>query len=74
MVAGRVSTNVIAGGIADINAFTTSPEAYAYGMVCALGVGTLWLIVTSMLGLNVSSTHSISTFLPPLPDERPCQQ
>ena len=60
LLLGRVSTNVIAGGIADINAFTNSPEAYAYGMVCALGVGTLWLIVTSMLGLNVSSTHSIS--------------
>ena len=58
----RVSTNVIAGGIADINAFLGSPEAYAYGMVCALGVGTLWLIFTSWLGLNVSSTHSIGEF------------
>ena len=59
LLLGRVSTNVIAGGIADINAFLGSPEAYAYGMVCALGVGTLWLILTSWMGLNVSSTHSI---------------
>ena len=60
LLLGRVSTNVIAGGIADINAFSAAPEAYAYGMVCALSVGTVWLIFTSWLGLNVSSTHSIS--------------
>ena len=29
-------------------------------MVCALFVGTVWLIITSKMGLNVSSTHSIS--------------
>ena len=61
LLLGRVSTNVIAGGIADIAAFLDSPEAYAYGMVCALAVGTFWLVLTSWLGLNVSSTHSIGT-------------
>ena len=31
MLLGRVSTNTIAGGIADINSFTSAPEVYAYG-------------------------------------------
>lgn len=34
-------------------------------MVVALGIGTLWLLYTSMVGLNVSSTHTISA-TPPL--------
>ncbi|KAL2632054.1 hypothetical protein R1flu_016740 [Riccia fluitans] len=59
LLLGRVSTNTIASGIADINSFTRDPEVYAYGMVCALGVGTIWLLLTSYWGLNVSSTHSI---------------
>ncbi|MCO5610642.1 hypothetical protein L7F22_064881 [Adiantum nelumboides] len=59
LVLGRVSTNTIAGGIADIRSFELEPEIYAYGMACALGVGTVWLIITSYLGLNVSSTHTI---------------
>nr|WNH14458.1 phosphate transporter B 1;2 [Pteris ensiformis] len=59
LVLGRVSTNTIAGGIADISSFTREPEIYAYGMVCALGVGSVWLALTSYLELNVSSTHTI---------------
>jgi hypothetical protein len=42
------------------------PEAYAYGMVCALTVGGLWQILASYYGYNVSATHSIS--------EWPCLQ
>ncbi|KAG6552739.1 hypothetical protein Mapa_005686 [Marchantia paleacea] len=59
LLLGRVSTNTIASGIANISSFSRDPEVYAYGMVCALGVGTVWLILTSYWGLNVSSTHSI---------------
>ncbi|BBN19399.1 solute carrier family 20 (sodium-dependent phosphate transporter) [Marchantia polymorpha subsp. ruderalis] len=59
MLLGRVSTNTVASGIADIQSFENHPEAYAYGMVCALLVGSIWLIVTSYYGLNVSSTHTI---------------
>ena len=33
LLLGRVQTETIAGGIADINAFTRTPEIYAYGMV-----------------------------------------
>ncbi|BBN09031.1 solute carrier family 20 (sodium-dependent phosphate transporter) [Marchantia polymorpha subsp. ruderalis] len=59
LLLGRVSTNTIASGIADIESFNRDPEVYAYGMVCALGIGTVWLIITSYWGFNVSSTHSI---------------
>ena len=36
MVLGRVSTSVIAGGIADVKTFAHEPEFYAYGMMIAL--------------------------------------
>jgi hypothetical protein len=49
----------IAGGIADINAFTEDPEFYAYGMMWALIVGGVWQIAASHFELNVSATHSI---------------
>ena len=56
---GRVSQDTISGGIADIGAFTTDPEFYAYGMMWALIVGGVWQIVASHKELNVSATHSI---------------
>ena len=72
LVLGRVVTNTIAGGIADINAFTRTPEIYAYGMVCALFVGGIFQLVASFLELNVSATHSISES-PHLPSS-PCHE
>mmetsp|Transcript_37091 Transcript_37091/g.82502 ORF Transcript_37091/g.82502 Transcript_37091/m.82502 type:complete len:676 (-) Transcript_37091:1157-3184(-) len=59
IVLGRVSTSVIAGGIANIDAFYTVPEVYAYGMVCALTVGFVWQALASYWEMNVSATHSI---------------
>ena len=59
VVLGRVSTNTISGGIADIKAFKTHPEFYAYGMMWTLLVGGAWQIWASYKGLNVSATHSI---------------
>jgi sodium-dependent phosphate transporter len=59
LLLGRVSTNTIAGGIADINSFLEDPEVYAYGMICALLVGTIWQGLASKIGVNVSATHSI---------------
>jgi sodium-dependent phosphate transporter len=59
LVLGRVTANTIAGGIADINIFKSSPEAYAYGMVCALTTSFMWNGLASYLEMNVSSTHSI---------------
>jgi sodium-dependent phosphate transporter len=60
LLLGRVSTNTIAGGIADINSFLEDPEVYAYGMICALIVGAVWQGLASKIGVNVSATHSIS--------------
>lgn len=59
LLLGRVSTDTIAGGIADINTFNDNPIVYAYGMMCTLLVGTIWLAITTKKGWNVSSTHSI---------------
>jgi hypothetical protein len=59
LVLGRVSQETISGGIADIGAFTTDPEFYAYGMMWALIVGGVWQIAASYKELNVSATHSI---------------
>jgi phosphate/sulfate permease len=59
MVLGRVSTSVIASGIADAKVFAREPEVLAYGMVCAMTVSGIWQIVASYFELNVSSTHSI---------------
>ena len=64
MVLGRVSTSVIAGGIADIKVFKNATECngalvYAYGMMWTLILGGLWQGYASYAGLNVSATHSI---------------
>lgn len=59
LVLGRVTTNTIAGGIADIKEFSNDPEMYAYGMVISLGVAGFLQILGSYLELNISSTHSI---------------
>lgn len=59
LVLGRVSTETIAGGIADISLFKSNPVVYAYGMCCTLFMGFLWQAVASYMEWNVSSTHSI---------------
>ena len=59
LVLGRVSTDTIAGGIADISYFKSNPTVYAYGMCCTLLVGFLWQAIASYNEWNVSSTHSI---------------
>lgn len=59
MVLGRVSTNVIAKGVADVGAFDDNPAAYAYGMVVALASGGLYQLWASYAGYNVSATQSI---------------
>ena len=64
MVLGRVSTSVIAGGIADIKVFQNASDCngalvYGYGMMWTLIVGGLWQGYASYAGFNVSATHSI---------------
>lgn len=62
LILGRVSTSVIAKGVADVGEFEEGygPEAYAYGMVVALAVGGFWQMWASWAGYNVSATQSIS--------------
>lgn len=59
MVLGRVSTDTIAGGIADIALFKNNPLVYAYGMCCTLIMGFVWQAFASYKEWNVSATHSI---------------
>lgn len=59
IVLGRVSTNTIAGGVADVKQFTRNPDIYAYGMMISLGVAGFLQILASYLELNISATHSI---------------
>jgi sodium-dependent phosphate transporter len=59
LVLGRVISDTISGGIADIAVFVHEPEFFAYGMVVALFVGGVWQIVASYFEFNVSATHSI---------------
>lgn len=59
LVLGRVSTQTIAGGIADIAPFKKNPPVYAYGMCCTLLMGFVWQAYASYHEWNVSATHSI---------------
>jgi solute carrier family 20 (sodium-dependent phosphate transporter) len=59
LVLGRVSTTVIAKGVADVSSFKDDPEVYAYGMLVALSVGAMWQLWASWAGYNVSATQSI---------------
>jgi len=59
LLLGRVTSNVIAGGITSVETFRDNPAAYAYGMVCALSVGSVWQLLCSRFELNVSSTYTI---------------
>jgi solute carrier family 20 (sodium-dependent phosphate transporter) len=59
LVLGRVSTSVIAKGVADVGSFKDDPAVYAYGMICALSVGAIWQLWASWAGYNVSATQSI---------------
>jgi solute carrier family 20 (sodium-dependent phosphate transporter) len=62
MVLGRVTTGIIARGVADVSVFADEPEVYAYGMICALSVGAIWQLWASYAGYNVSATQSIGKF------------
>jgi len=59
VVLSRVSTDTIAGGIANMNLFQNHPDVYAFGMMWSLIVGSVWQIGWSFYGINVSSTQII---------------
>jgi solute carrier family 20 (sodium-dependent phosphate transporter) len=59
LLLGRVTSNVLGGGIANVGTFSGNPPVYAYGMVCAMTVGFIWQLLCSRWKLNVSSTYTI---------------
>lgn len=55
---GSVSST-ISGGVADPAYFASTPDVFAYGMLCALIAAAFWLLFATYLELPVSTTHTI---------------
>ncbi|AMX03533.1 inorganic phosphate transporter [Microbulbifer thermotolerans] len=58
-LAGGEVTATIRKGIIDAQVFTDQPELLVYGMLSALLAAGTWLLIASLLGWPVSTTHSI---------------
>jgi len=58
-LAGGEVTSTIRKGIIDPAAIEGSPELLVYGMMSALLAAGIWLLVATMLGWPVSTTHTI---------------
>ena len=58
-LAGGEVTSTIRKGIIDPALFTDIPEQFVYGMTAALLAAATWLMVASVRGWPVSTTHSI---------------
>jgi PiT family inorganic phosphate transporter len=58
-LAGGAVTDTIRQGIIDPAAFEDTPELLVFGMMSALLAAGTWLLVASILGWPVSTTHSI---------------
>ena len=58
-VAGGHVTSTIRKGIVDPSTITANPEILVYGMLAALFAAGAWLMVASIKGWPVSTTHSI---------------
>lgn len=58
-LAGGGVTATIRKGILDPTALDGSPELLIYGMISALLAAGIWLLIASMAGWPVSTTHSI---------------
>ncbi len=58
-LAGGEVTSTIRKGIIDPALLTETPELMVYGMLSALLAAGTWLLVSSMMGWPVSTTHSI---------------
>ncbi|NQZ86906.1 MAG: inorganic phosphate transporter [Colwellia sp.] len=58
-LAGGEVTSTIRKGIIDAAYFVDSPELLVFGMISALFAAATWLLVASILGWPVSTTHSI---------------
>ncbi|MDN3552094.1 inorganic phosphate transporter [Halomonas almeriensis] len=58
-LAGGEVTNTIRKGIIDPTALQNDPQLLVYGMLAALLAAATWLLIASMRGWPVSTTHSI---------------
>lgn len=58
-LAGGEVTSTIRKGIIDPALFVDIPELLVYGMISALLAAATWLLIASILGWPVSTTHSI---------------
>ena len=58
-LAGGQVTKTIRKGIVDLNAFEGNPDLLIWGMLAALLAAGTWLLIASMKGWPVSTTHSI---------------
>ncbi|AOS95927.1 Low-affinity inorganic phosphate transporter 1 [Microbulbifer aggregans] len=58
-LAGGEVTSTIRKGIIDSDIFSDQPELLVYGMLSALLAAGTWLLIASILGWPVSTTHSI---------------
>lgn len=58
-LAGGEVTSTIRKGIIDAAYFVDTPELLVYGMISALFAAATWLLIASILGWPVSTTHSI---------------
>ncbi len=58
-LAGGEVTSTIRKGIIDPGQFVDIPELLVFGMISALLAAATWLLVASILGWPVSTTHSI---------------
>jgi len=58
-LAGGQVTSTIRKGIVDLNAFEGNADLLIWGMLAALLAAGTWLLIASMRGWPVSTTHSI---------------
>ncbi len=58
-LAGGEVTGTIRKGIIDPAVMAGTPELLVYGMLSALLAAAIWLLIASMMGWPVSTTHSI---------------
>lgn len=58
-LAGGEVTETIRSGIVEMDVMTQHPDLFVYGMLASLLAAGSWLLIASMLGWPVSTTHSI---------------
>ncbi len=58
-LAGGEVTETIRSGIVDVAVMTDHPDLFVYGMLASLLAAGTWLLIASMMGWPVSTTHSI---------------